>query len=179
MKYLILGGARSGKSSYAESLATNIESLLKSVVYVATATANDSEMKHRIEHHQNTRPSHWRLVEEPYYLSKVVEDNNSEKCILLIDCMTLYVTNWLCRDKKLELWQQEKNQFLKALAFSKATIFIVSNEVGSGIIPLGELTRSFVDEAGWLNQALGKISQQVILVVAGLPLSLKNDDGRV
>ena len=179
MKHLILGGARSGKSTYAESLATNVESLFKPVVYVATATANDSEMKQRIEHHQNTRPSHWRLVEEPLYLSKVVEDNNSQECVLLIDCMTLYVSNWLCKDENLEVWHQEKEQFLKALLISQATIFIVSNEVGSGIIPLGELTRSFVDEAGWLNQTLGKISDQVTLVVAGLPLILKNGDGGV
>jgi adenosylcobinamide kinase/adenosylcobinamide-phosphate guanylyltransferase len=153
---------------------------LKSVTYVATATANDDEMKKRIEHHQRTRPHHWRLIEEPLFLSKKIEEsnqqeNNQQEDILLIDCMTLYVSNWLCKEK-LKLWQKEKNQFLSALSKSQASIFIVSNEVGSGIIPLGELTRSFVDEAGWLNQALGKLSQEVTLLVAGLPLTLKNDD---
>lgn len=180
MIHLILGGARSGKSTYAESLVISCELNSKSVIYVATATANDDEMKQRIGHHQQTRPHHWRLIEEPLFLSKVIEENNQLEDILLIDCMTLFVTNWLCQDnicesKPLENWQQEKKQFLSALSKSQASIFIVSNEVGSGIIPLGELTRLFVDEAGWLNQALGKISQQATLVVAGLPLNLKNE----
>ena len=175
MIHLILGGARSGKSSYAESLAISCESKLKSVTYIATATANDDEMKQRIEHHQNSRSDLWRLIEEPLLLSKFIEENNQQEDILLIDCMTLYVTNWLCKDEQLVDWQQEKEHFLSALSKSEATIFIVSNEVGSGIIPLGELTRSFVDEAGWLNQALGKLSNQSTLVVAGMPLVLKDE----
>lgn len=185
MIHLILGGARSGKSRYAENLAKNLAAdSAQTVTYVATATAGDDEMKARIMHHQQSRPQHWKLVEEPLQLSEVIGMSEEKgmsgavgmsplnDSIILIECMTLWLTNWLCKDNA-EAWQMEKENFLSAIRSSTQNIIVVSNEVGSGIVPLGELTRSFVDEAGWLNQALAKIADRVTLVVAGYPVDVK------
>lgn len=185
---LVLGGARSGKSRYAESLVKKIserksESIENHrVFYVATATAGDDEMAERIRQHQVDRPSSWQLIEEPLNLAEVVS-NACNTDILLIDCMTLYLTNWLCKpssevpsdiEKLQQDWCTEKNALITALKQTPAQVVIVSNEVGSGIVPLGELSRVFVDEAGWLNQALAELANDAVLIVAGCPLILKN-----
>lgn len=176
MIQLILGGARSGKSSYAELQATKIEN---NACYIATATAGDEEMSSRIKHHRESRPSHWRLIEEPYKLAKSIELENNKEQVILIDCMTLWLSNWICKiqqqPSQREDWLQEKENLLATLSSSNAEIIMVSNEVGSGIIPMGELTREFVDQAGWLNQSLAKIADRVVLVTAGLPLTLKEN----
>ncbi|MCP4411915.1 MAG: bifunctional adenosylcobinamide kinase/adenosylcobinamide-phosphate guanylyltransferase [Gammaproteobacteria bacterium] len=169
MIYLIIGGARSGKSHYAESL---IKKISKKITYIATASADDEEMKNRIQHHKKTRPKDWSLIEEKLYLSSILKQQLNKEEPLLIECMTLWLSNWVCSEN-LQLWNTEKHNFLKALKQCKTDIVIVSNEVGSGIVPMGELSRNFVDEAGWLNQELSKLADQVVLVVAGLPLVIK------
>ncbi|TQV89620.1 bifunctional adenosylcobinamide kinase/adenosylcobinamide-phosphate guanylyltransferase [Aliikangiella coralliicola] len=167
MIHLILGGARSGKSRFAENeAAANNET----VTYVATATINDDEMRARIEHHKNSRPEDWQLVEEPFNLSKVIEEMDGGT--LIIECMTLWLSNWLCTNDT-EGWKEERERFFVSLKNSQANIVIVSNEVGSGVVPMGELSRDFVDQAGWLNQELAKTAAKVTLVVAGCPISLK------
>lgn len=178
---LVLGGARSGKSRYGELLVTQTSHARENsaiqyrVTYVATATADDDEMAHRILRHQADRPEHWHLIEEPLHIANIISNAKSHD-ILLIDCMTLYLTNWLCRETgAIADWHEEKTAFLTALKSTTAHIVIVSNEVGSGIVPLGELSRLFVDEAGWLNQALATIAHDVALVVAGCPLALKGE----
>jgi len=172
MIHLILGGARSGKSTFAEKLAGSDN---RAVFYIATATAGDEEMKQRIAHHQNQRPSEWQLIEEPFNLSSMIFELGNSQNVILIDCLTLWLSNWLCREKEAEKasWKSEQELFLSSLEQSESNIYIVSNEVGSGIIPMGELTRRFVDRAGRLNQAVARIANEVTLVVAGLPLSLK------
>ncbi|PHS18282.1 MAG: bifunctional adenosylcobinamide kinase/adenosylcobinamide-phosphate guanylyltransferase [Kangiella sp.] len=172
MIHLILGGARSGKSSYAENLAKQYND---NVIYVATATADDKEMETRISYHKKSRPPEWRLIEEPFFLSSIVNQNKDEKDVLLIDCLTLWLSNWLCKkvDPHQSDWDAECNSFLSVLKESTNTIFIVSNEVGSGIVPMGELSREFSDKAGWLNQKVASVADNVTLVVAGLPLVLK------
>ena len=171
---LILGGARSGKSRYAEKIAKSID---KKVCYIATATEGDYEMAQRIAHHQATRPAHWELFEEPLQLSETLKKIEKRGGVILIDCVTLWLSNWLCmlqeHPEKLNLWEMEKKSLLEYLATSKSDILIVSNEVGSGIVPMGELSRQFADNAGWLNQSLSRVAEQVVLVVAGLPLMLK------
>ncbi len=168
MIHLVIGGARSGKSGYAEQLA--IDSL-KEVIYIATATAGDGEMQDRIEHHQASRPKAWGLIEEPYHLTHTLQQLESDR-VILIDCLTLWLSNWLCRED-MPAWQKEKSAFLEVLKNTKQDVVIVSNEVGSGIIPMGELSRLFVDEAGWLNQSVAKVAENVTLVVAGCPVKLK------
>jgi len=167
MKTLILGGARSGKSRYAENLA--IAASDKQVVYVATGWAGDSEMQARIEHHKARRPSHWKTVEEPINLAKTLLKLDSPNHFILVDCLTLWLSN--CLEKN--CFEQQRTELLSSLQCCQADIALVSNEVGSGIIPLGELSRQFADNSGRLHQHLATLCDSVTLVVAGLPLHLK------
>ncbi len=176
MIHLVIGGARSGKSRFAESLVKSIEVSQKNpiVTYIATATVEDEEMSSRINHHQKNRPPHWGLIEEAFYLGRLIKKLNQPENLLLIDCMTLWTSNWQClTEEQASSWQQERECFMAALSTCKADIVIVTNEVGSGIIPMGHLSRKFVDQAGWLNQKLAGIASDVTLVVSGIPLGLK------
>ena len=169
MLQLILGGARSGKSRLAEKLAS--ESGL-AVTYIATSQPLDGEMNERVRHHRERRPAHWGLIEEPVELARVLRDNASADSCLLVDCLTLWMTNLLMLDDPQRLGA-ERDALLECLAELPGEIVFVSNETGMGIVPLGELTRRYVDEAGWLHQALAAHCQRVVLTVAGLPLTLK------
>jgi adenosylcobinamide kinase/adenosylcobinamide-phosphate guanylyltransferase len=170
---LILGGARSGKSAYAERLA--VDSKLP-VTYIATAQVYDDEFKQRVEHHNDRRPSEWSLVEEPHLLTQtLVRLANTNQCII-VDCLTLWLAQWICPDcnpPKDSTWQSERQAFLRTLATLDSQIILVSNEVGMGIVPLGEINRQFQDEQGRLNQAAASVADQVFFVAAGLPLQLK------
>jgi len=173
MIHLILGGARSGKSSFAlqeAELLINEQRL--NPVFIATATASDDEMTARIERHKNERGEHWQLREVP--LDLVGELNKaSAQDLLLIDCLTLWLNNqlYLRPDDDPALATQ---QITDALNGCQATVLLIANEVGLGVIPMGEVSRIFVDQAGWLNQAIGRIADRVTFVAAGLPLNLKS-----
>ena len=169
MLQLILGGARSGKSRLAEKLAA--ESAL-AVTYIATSQPLDGEMNERVRHHRERRPGHWALVEEPLELARVLRDNAGAETFLLVDCLTLWLTNLLMLEDPQRL-DAERDALLACLAELPGEIVFVSNETGMGVVPLGELTRRYVDEAGWLHQALAERCQRVVLTVAGLPLTLK------
>ncbi|MEN9501928.1 MAG: bifunctional adenosylcobinamide kinase/adenosylcobinamide-phosphate guanylyltransferase [Pseudomonadota bacterium] len=171
MRRLILGGARSGKSRYAENAA---KASGKQVVYIATATADDSEMQARIAHHQASRPADWRTVEEPLHLAACLQQYASAETLLLVDCLTLWLTNLLCHADA-DLLERETQQLLATLPQLAGEIICVSNEVGLGIVPLGELTRRYVDTAGRLHQQLAVQSDNVVFMVAGLPHVLKNN----
>ncbi|OUM04581.1 bifunctional adenosylcobinamide kinase/adenosylcobinamide-phosphate guanylyltransferase [Pseudomonas syringae] len=169
MLQLILGGARSGKSRLAEKLAA--DSALN-VIYIATSQPLDGEMNQRVASHRARRPDHWGLVEEPVELARVLRDNAAPDRCLLVDCLTLWLTNLLMLDSP-ERLVQEREALLDSLAGLPGEIIFVSNETGLGVVPLGELTRRYVDEAGLLHQALAECCQRVVLTVAGLPLTLK------
>ncbi|USP38869.1 bifunctional adenosylcobinamide kinase/adenosylcobinamide-phosphate guanylyltransferase [Acinetobacter sp. XS-4] len=171
MLQLILGGARSGKSRLAEKTAINTQ---LAVTYVATAQALDPEMQSRIEHHQNQRPAHWSLVEEPLFLAKTLQKIDRPNQIILVDCLTLWLTNLLLLDDQ-SVQQLECEQLLKVLPTLESEIILVSNETGLGVVPLGEISRRFVDEAGRLHQALGQIADRVLFCVAGFPMILKGE----
>ncbi|MCG6036098.1 bifunctional adenosylcobinamide kinase/adenosylcobinamide-phosphate guanylyltransferase [Acinetobacter calcoaceticus] len=171
MLQLILGGARSGKSRLAEQTAIKTQ---LAVTYVATAQALDPEMQSRIEHHQNQRPAHWSLVEEPLYLAKALQKIDRPNQIILVDCLTLWLTNLLLLDDQ-SIQQRECEQLLKVLPTLESEIILVSNETGLGVVPLGEISRRFVDEAGRLHQALGQIADKVVFCVAGFPMILKGE----
>jgi len=171
MLQLILGGARSGKSRLAEQIAINTQLV---VTYVATAQALDSEMQSRIEHHQNQRPAHWSLVEEPLYLANALQKIDRPKQIILVDCLTLWLTNLLLLEDQ-NIQQFECEQLLRVLPTLESEIILVSNETGLGVVPLGEISRRFVDEAGRLHQALGQIANKVVFCVAGFPMILKGE----
>ena len=169
MLQLILGGARSGKSRLAEKLAS--ESRLE-VIYVATSQPLDGEMSQRVALHRQRRPDSWGLVEEPLELTKVLKQSAGPGRCLLVDCLTLWLTNLLMLDDPQRL-AQEREALLDCLAELPGEIIFVSNETGLGVVPLGELTRRYVDEAGWLHQALAERCQRVVFTVAGLPMTLK------
>ncbi|WP_293266041.1 bifunctional adenosylcobinamide kinase/adenosylcobinamide-phosphate guanylyltransferase [Neptunomonas sp.] len=167
MIHFIIGGARSGKSRYAENLARNSGS---DVIYIATAQAYDDEMQERIDQHKNQRPSQWDVFEESLEISNVINNESSSSNCLLIDCLTLWVTNLLCEDKSIADYKQ---QLIDALSNAKGDVILVSNETGMGVVPMGKLTRRYCDEAGWLHQEVAVLADQVVLMVAGIPVVIK------
>lgn len=169
MPELILGGARSGKSRLAERLAT--ESGL-AVTYIATSQPLDGEMSERIAHHRARRPTDWVLVEEPLELAAVLREHAGADQCLLVDCLTLWLTNLLMLDDPARL-AAERDVLLECLPELPGRVLLVSNETGLGVVPLGELSRRYVDEAGWLHQALAERCERVVFTVAGLPMLLK------
>lgn len=181
MNELILGGARSGKSALAERRA--LESGLD-VVYIATGEAGDAEMAARIAHHRVRRPSHWDLVEEPLHLATALRAHAGPKRVLLVDCLTLWLSNLLFKGHAAQqaeagkpidcpLLRDETRALNDCLAQLPGRVILVSNEVGLGIVPVGATTRLYVDEAGRLNQHVAQACDRVTFVAAGLPLALK------
>ena len=172
MRELILGGARSGKSRLAENLAADSG---LAVTYIATSQALDGEMNSRIRQHRERRPADWALIEEPIELARVLRESaHAERC-LLVDCLTLWLTNLLMLEDDARLLA-EREALLDCLSGLPGRIILVSNETGLGVVPMGELTRRYVDEAGWLHQAVAERCQRVVLTVAGLPLYLKGTE---
>ena len=171
MKQLILGGVRSGKSALAQQRAQDSN---LSVIYIATAIAGDAEMAERITRHQTDRPDDWRLIEAPVDLAGTLSEVAAEDVCILVDCLTLWLSNLLNADNK-ALFQQQRQALLDVLPQLPGEIIFVSNEVNMGVVPMGELSRRFCDEAGWLHQALARMCDRVTLVVAGLPMELKGE----
>jgi adenosylcobinamide kinase/adenosylcobinamide-phosphate guanylyltransferase len=180
--HLILGGARSGKSRLAENIAKQAELEGFTVCYLATAQAHDEEMSQRISQHQAERPAHWLLLESPLCLAEALKQALQNSDCVLVDCLTLWLSNCLCHQER-EFYTQQKALFIEFLnafinddkSYKSQKLIFVSNEVGHGIVPMGELSRQFVDQAGWLHQELAELANQVDFVMAGLPLTLKNE----
>ena len=166
-----LGGARSGKSKLAEqaAAASGLE-----VVYIATGTAGDQQMRERIVSHQRSRPAHWQTIEEPIALSQTIEQHMSAQRCLLVDCLTLWLSNCMFSQKS-QCYAAQKKQLFTVLEQVPGKLIFVANETSMGVIPMGEVTREFCDSAGLLHQDLAAISNRVTLSVAGLPLVLKED----
>jgi adenosylcobinamide kinase / adenosylcobinamide-phosphate guanylyltransferase len=162
---LVLGGARSGKSRYAESL---VSATAPPWVYVATAQALDREMRERIAHHRQRRGAGWHTIEEPQSLADVIDA--APPGAMLVDCLTLWLTNRMLAEADIEA---ETGSVEAALARRRGLAVLVSNEVGSGIVPDNALARRFSDLQGRLNQRLAARADRVVLVVAGLPLIIK------
>ena len=169
MKTLILGGVKSGKSRYAETLA--VESGLP-VTVIATATVEDEAMRQRIAHHRLNRPADWEVVEEPIALAQMLADHAAAHRCIIVDCITLWLTNLLCKTDEATV-RRECDALLELMNELPGLTLLVSNEVNMGIVPMGELNRRFCDEAGLLHQNLAQRCERVVLVVAGLPLNLK------
>ncbi len=162
---LVLGGARSGKSRYAESL---IATLPPPWLYVATAQAGDEEMTARISAHRKRRGPDWRTIEAPRHLVAALQEAGTTP--VLVDCLTLWLTNLVLADIDIET---ETAHLDRALAAAGAPVVLVANEVGSGIVPGHPLGRKFRDLQGVLNQRVAARADRVVLMVAGLPLALK------
>ena len=172
MNTLVLGGAKSGKSLFAETLA--IQST-KELVYIATAQSHDNEMEQRISLHQQRRVEqnvNWMTIDEPIALSKVIQQESFNNRLILIDCLTLWLSNLLfALDEKQR--QAEIDDLFECLAGCQAELVFVSNETGLGIVPMNQLSRQFIDLSGKLHQQMAQVSDRVIMIVAGLPLVLK------
>jgi len=169
MKTLILGGVRSGKSRLAERAATkkNVP-----VIYIATAKALDGEMKMRIENHRAHRPPNWMVIEESLHLAQRLQENSRAGNCILVDCLTMWLTNLLLADDKAVL-EQERSALLGTIPSISGEIIMVSNETNMGVTPVSELSRRYCDEAGKLHQLLAQICDRVVLMIAGLPQVLK------
>lgn len=164
---LVLGGARSGKSRYAETVA---ESCGRMPIVIATAEASDAEMEARIARHRADRSSDWQVVEEPLALADVLRREARPERILVVDCLTLWLSNLMCAGRDPEAETRELVACLEGLA---GPVILVSNEVGAGIVPANAMARAFRDAQGRLNQALARRCDKVVLVVAGCPLAIK------
>jgi adenosylcobinamide kinase/adenosylcobinamide-phosphate guanylyltransferase len=164
---LVLGGVRSGKSRFAQKLAEGVSS----VALVATAKAVDREMEDKIRRHQQERPKHWRTLEEPLDLARVLSDPASQFDLLLVDCLTIFVANAL--EDGAERANRRIRGFVEALQAGQTSVVLVSNEVGSGIVPEYPSGRQFRDLLGDLNQRVAAVSDNVVLMIAGLPWVLK------
>ena len=170
-KILITGGMRSGKSRYAQELALAFD---ESRLFVATAEALDDEMKLRIKQHQKDRGQEFKLLEEPVDLVGALKRYPENPSVVLVDCMSLWVSNLLHRyssnkvnrDKKIQNW-------VSFVEEAQQDIFIVTNEVGLGMIPNNPLGRKYLDHLGFLNQSLARVCDEVIFMVSGIPQFLK------
>lgn len=177
---LVFGGARSGKSAYAEKLAADSG---KEVVYIATAQVGDAEMSARIAHHRQRRNPGWTTMEEAQALGEAITRWSAPKRLVLIDCLTVWLSNLLFSQEQNfpeigeitppACFHEQRDGFLQALEQAAGDVVLVSNEVGMGIVPQGAVSRWFVDEAGRLNQAVAARCERVAWVAAGLPLTLK------
>ncbi len=164
---LVLGGARSGTSAYAESL---VEAAPGDAVYIATGVAGDAEMAARIEAHRARRGARWRTVEEPLDLVGALAREAVEGRVTLVDCLTLWLANLMAAGLDPVA---EQGRLVGALGEFAAPVVVVANEVGLGIVPENALAREFRDHAGRLNQAVAGVAERVVFVAAGLPLTLK------
>lgn len=183
---LILGGARSGKSTFAERLAAHSG---KRVAFIATATASDEDMQDRIARHRASRPTEWKTLEEPLDLVSALQEASKEAEVLILDCMTLWLSNWMGQ----QAFMSETNDVvlknnanksalaeiealltaMKTLASGK-TVLIVSNEIGLGIVPMHPLSRAYRDTLGWVNQRIAQDAERVYFMVAGLAVDIKH-----
>ena len=166
--YLITGGTRSGKSRYAEELARRLCPDGSRRCYIATAEAFDEEMKQRIAAHQSRRAGEFFTVEAPLELGRAITEAQKRSDVILVDCLTVWMGNLLHYGRL-----DQKEEFLKAVGNATCDVVLVTNETGMGIVPANELSRTFRDEAGFLNQAVAAIADNVVFMVCGLPMSVK------
>lgn len=170
---LVMGGARSGKSRVAERMAAYLG---KRVLYVATAEIKDEEMAERVRRHREQRPSGWDTLEEPLQLARALREHGEKYDVILVDCLTLFVTNLMLQSSG-EEWEKEVpgaiEDFVRTAREVVAHVIVVSNETGLGVVPESPLARSFRDLSGWANQVVARAADYVYFCVAGCPVDVK------
>ena len=167
---LILGGARSGKSRYAVELAKRLK---KKVAFIATATSLDKEMEKRIKLHKISRPRHWKLIEEGKNVSLILYRLEGKYEVALIDCLGLLISNFLASNLEDKEIERRIKRFIGTILKVNITTILVSNEVGSGIVPENPIGRRFRDLLGLSNQILAKKADEVIFMQSGIPITIK------
>ena len=164
---LVIGGTRSGKSRYAQE---RTEAVPGSLAFIATAERGDAEMAERIARHQADRGPRWTAYEAPVDLPEAIRSAEERNDAILVDCITLWLSNLMLLERDVD---EGAAALERAVRECRVPLAIVTNEVGCGIVPMGELARRFRDQAGWINQRLAAVASEVVLVSAGLPLKLK------
>lgn len=167
----VIGGCRSGKSSFA--LAQANKAAKKNKCFIATSQPLDPEMEKRVEKHQKERGKDWQTIEEPVLIHEIVNEYSGRAHVILIDCLTLWLSNLLYHSYDTDGVLEILNQFENALLNCRCPVFIVSNEVGLGIVPENRLAREFRDLAGMIHQRMAKLSDRVVMTVAGIALEIK------
>jgi len=167
----IVGGCRSGKSKYALQTAEKI--VAKCRIYIATCVPQDDEMKQRVAQHQKQRNSTWVTVEEPLHLTRAITENSCKADVVLIDCLTLWMSNLLMQTQNEATLKNKIEHLVQALSQADCPVVVVSNEVGGGIVPENPLARQFRDIAGWTNQSVAACADRVVWMVAGIPVTVK------
>lgn len=163
---MVTGGARSGKSELAESMASRFNA---TGIYIATAQAHDAEMTQRIARHRGRRPADWHTIEEPVDLGGALERSDDGRAVRLVDCLTLWMSNLMMDAAP----GDAVARLCVTLSRQRGPVVLVTNELGLGIVPDNALARRFRDEHGWMNQAVAAVSDEVWMAVSGLPLRLK------
>jgi adenosylcobinamide kinase/adenosylcobinamide-phosphate guanylyltransferase len=167
----LIGGCRSGKSTYALQTAEKVPGERK--IYIATCVPQDDEMKKRVAKHQTARSKSWTTIEEPLKLPETILQNNNRADVILIDCLTLWVSNLLMETRDEKKIEEAISQLIDALEKATCPVVLVSNEVGSGIVPENLLARQYRDIIGLANQAVAKTADKVIWMVAGIAVTVK------
>ncbi len=167
----MIGGCRSGKSSFALDQANRLAG--KNKYFVATSVPTDSEMEKRVVKHQKERGNNWQTIEEPVEIHAVINQYSSTAGVILVDCLTLWASNLLFQSKDPDQIDTAINNLENALEKSQCPVFLVSNEVGMGIVPENDLARKFRDLAGLVNQRIASVSDRVFMTVAGIDVQIK------
>ena len=167
----VIGGCRSGKSTYAMQTAEKVTAEQK--IFIATCVPQDDEMKRRVARHQKERSQNWVTVEAPQDLPEAILQNSRRGDVILVDCLTLWVSNLLIETGDEKKTEDTISQLIEVLEKAICPIVLVSNEVGTGIVPENQLARQFRDITGWVNQAVAKCANKVVWMVAGIPVTVK------
>jgi adenosylcobinamide kinase/adenosylcobinamide-phosphate guanylyltransferase len=168
---LIIGGCRSGKSRHALERATEFPGNNK--IFIATCVPGDDEMKQRVRHHQKERSQAWKTLEIPVHLPEAIDKNSSKGNVILVDCLTLWISNLLLKTTDLDKIEEHIWRLTRSLEKAQCPVILVSNEVGTGIVPENRLARLFRDAAGFTNQRVAACAVKVIWMVAGIPVGVK------
>jgi adenosylcobinamide kinase/adenosylcobinamide-phosphate guanylyltransferase len=170
---LVLGGAKSGKSSFALNACNSLD---RERIFLATAQALDQEMEERIRRHQAERGSGWRTIEEPLKIAETIGSLDSEDTVILLDCLTLWLNNlYMEHGEDQEAIDKAIEDLARQLAEIRGAVVVVSNEVGMGIVPDNQLSRTYRDTAGYMNQRIARLAGKVVAVLAGRPIVLKDE----
>lgn len=168
---LVIGGCRSGKSGFALDEANRIAGSQK--LFLATSVPTDPEMDRRVARHQAERGGDWQTVEEPVEIHDIIETRSPTADVILVDCLTLWTSNLMAREKDESKIVEHTDRLVSALLNSRCPVFLVSNEVGTGIVPENALARQFRDLAGFVNQRVARAADRVVLTVAGIGVQIK------
>ncbi len=167
----VLGGCRSGKSRHALELAEQIPGRK---YFIATCVPHDDEMKERVLRHQQERSREWETVETPLFLPETIIEKSGKADVILVDCLTLWVTNLILEPYETEQIYEHIKGLADSVKKAKCTVILVSNEVGAGIVPENRLARLFRDIVGYTNQAMASCADRVVWTVAGIPMTVKS-----